>query len=1276
LIIVDDRLLNPEQANIQDKLDRYVDDLKQDGWTVAYSEYTSGDIWDIRAEITDVYEDTELPELDGVVLIGRIPVPRYRSKAAVDPDWNNGYLNYPNPGWPVPPSIYMYFYGNMKHNGSYHANGDNQVYHVKTPGIDNWTPDIWVSIIRGNWLPILGGGLKYNEDITIEVGKINNYFDKNHSVRVGQVSKYETGLVGWADNMGTPDDPNRGLENQQYLEELTGGTVDRYIDNTMPSAAWTGNYDWATFNSHGGASGFLSVTASDFYSNVCNIKFINIAACKCGNLDYGENESVDCIAQAMVMDTDGDIVTTFSGHDYNGGMSCIGPFADSIYLGNTIGKAYVDFQKYGVAPGWIPKSGDGEYGVGWPIETFAHLIFGDGTFYYKYKTTDWPDPYFVDGENGDDAWNGSYPVHQGGADGPWKTLNHAVSQLKFRDTCWVRSGTYKEQVDAFAAPGTTNMPIVLKGDWKGEIWPDSTSRPIIDAENTRAYCILADYCKASHWVFENFELRNSAGSGGNFFNFQNNPVYVNNVVSHDAATMNFYNYHAGGVLYLTDCTAYGSTYGIYNYHYGETIVNRCKVYGNTRGISGTSTKSKLTVTSSLIYENSDYGIGGSAEVFDVRNCTIVDNGNHGINLAGMTEERAPLYNVYNTIVTGNGTGIYAVDTFDGMDYNNVWGNTTNYAGEASAGGNSISADPEYTDAGNDDYRIYTSSPCSGVGSSSYAPDYDLDKDSYKEPPSMGCYEATPLHWPMFQHDSRHTGRSIHTGPDEPYLLWTYETGGGIPSGAASCEGGRIYFGSLDQRLYCLEPDGVTLAWSYFTGGWVRDTAAIGNGGRVYFGSSDNNFYCLESDGVLDWSYATGLEVISSPTIAGNGGILIGGWDHNLYCFNSNGSLAWTYVADLAVWSSPALDVSGNIYFGSWGDPSTNYVYSLAASGSLNWSYQVGLGVLGSASVGEGGDVYIGAMDNNLYCFASNGTLNWAYETGTINDGRDGIKACAATDEQGRICFGAEDRYLYCLNSDGTVSWTYETGGWIRTSPIIDGGGNIYIGSYDGKYYSFDSDGTMRWSYTHPSISPEDPAWNGGAIADDGCLHVTSFDGKIYCFAFPPPTPTETPTATPTSTGTPTETPTSTPTDTPTQTPTETPTITPTYTPTIALTIMPTAIPIAENVLNDTSFKVGEQFVATFKINELIERLFTAYAVLIMPGGKMMNALTLDTPLKPVASNVNGLPAGFTYPLLSVNIPPGAPKREYELVAAFFDPTKPIHSRADAFLDVSAKFTIQ
>jgi hypothetical protein len=118
------------------------------------------------------------------------------------------------------------------------------------------------------------------------------------------------------------------------------------------------------------------------------------------------------------------------------------------------------------------------------------------------------------------------------------------------------------------------------------------------------------------------------------------------------------------------------------------------------------------------------------------------------------------------------------------------------------------------------------------------------------------------------------------------------------------------------------------------------------------------------------------------------------------------------------------------------------------------------------------------------------------------------------------------------------------------------------------------------------------------------------------------------------------------------------------------------MPPAEIVLNGVSFSLGDSFTATFKLNESIARPFTAFAVIILPSGAMLNAITLDSSLKPVATGVSGLKVPFSYPLLSINIPFDAPKGTYELVVAFFDSAKPVTGRFDAFLDVSKTFTIQ
>ncbi len=141
-------------------------------------------------------------------------------------------------------------------------------------------------------------------------------------------------------------------------------------------------------------------------------------------------------------------------------------------------------------------------------------------------------------------------------------------------------------------------------------------------------------------------------------------------------------------------------------------------------------------------------------------------------------------------------------------------------------------------------------------------------------------------------------------------------------------------------------------------------------------------------------------------------------------------------------------------------------------------------------------------------------------------------------------------------------------------------------------------------------------------------------------------------------------------------PTPTPTITPT--PLETPTPTPTPVPTAVIGLNGTLFNAGEQIVATFNLNEPIQTMFDfdVYAVLIMPDGKILNARTLDRPVRPLAHKVKRLPAGFTYQLMSKTIPPSAPKGEYELAVVFFDAMWPYHSRSDAFLDVSAHFSVQ
>jgi outer membrane protein assembly factor BamB len=104
---------------------------------------------------------------------------------------------------------------------------------------------------------------------------------------------------------------------------------------------------------------------------------------------------------------------------------------------------------------------------------------------------------------------------------------------------------------------------------------------------------------------------------------------------------------------------------------------------------------------------------------------------------------------------------------------------------------------------------------------------------------MGVYGGLD-DWTMFRHDQRNTGESKSTAPESSKVLWTYKTGAGVSSSPAVANG-RVYIGSLDFQIYCLEALSGSKIWNYTTGNVVHSSPAVDDG-MVYVGSTDNQVY--------------------------------------------------------------------------------------------------------------------------------------------------------------------------------------------------------------------------------------------------------------------------------------------------------------------------------------------------------------------------------------------------------------------------------------------------
>jgi len=369
----------------------------------------------------------------------------------------------------------------------------------------------------------------------------------------------------------------------------------------------------------------------------------------------------------------------------------------------------------------------------------------------------------------------------------------------------------------------------------------------------------------------------------------------------------------------------------------------------------------------------------------------------------------------------------------------------------------------------------------GIGDTPYFVG-ETEKDNYPLMRPWTLVPSTRYPWPMFRHNPRHTGYTKSPAPNTNQTQWTYTTGGFVFSSPAVVDG-KVYVGSRDNKVYCLNALTGTQAWNYTTGNWVHSSPAVVDG-KVYVGSWDNKTYCLDgSTGALIWSYTTGDRVSSSPAVV-DGRVYVGSWDNKTYCLDATTSvLIWNYTTGgpLAP-SSPAV-VDGRVYVGS-GD---NKIYCLDAStGTLIWNYTTGNGVFSSPAVVDG-KVYVGSDDHKVYCLnALTGAHIWNYTTGNWVDSSPAVV-------DGKVYVGSFDGKVYCLNAlTGTQIWNYTTGGSYSSPAVADG--KVYVGSGDNKVYCLNaSTGAKIWSYTTGNLVNSSPA------VADGMVFIGSADGNVYAF---------------------------------------------------------------------------------------------------------------------------------------------------------------------------------
>lgn len=377
-------------------------------------------------------------------------------------------------------------------------------------------------------------------------------------------------------------------------------------------------------------------------------------------------------------------------------------------------------------------------------------------------------------------------------------------------------------------------------------------------------------------------------------------------------------------------------------------------------------------------------------------------------------------------------------------------------------------------------------------------------------------------WPLFRRDHRNSGRTSLVGESSDQIPWCYQTGKGIFSTPVIDQHGCVYFGSADQHLYVLEPDG-ELAWKFATGGIIDSAAALSAADplthmpeAVTVISGDGLMYRLRIDADtrtaedrILWTF----QAEQRPDVSFNrwweGNVALG-FDGTLYAGNTNflyyavsptGDVRWTYPTGSNNWSMAAFGEDGTIFWGS----NDTFVRAVSPHGREIWRRRTLGFISASAAVGSDGTVYIGSFDSNFYALdPHSGRVRWKFAT------NEHIYSSAALGENERgetngIYFGSADGCLYALDPEGNQRWRFDAGAPIRSSPAIglspEGEELLYFGCGNGILYALSAaGGALRWAF---DTTPDDPLLrdrndlNGSPALGEHGVYIGGEHGQLW-----------------------------------------------------------------------------------------------------------------------------------------------------------------------------------
>ncbi|MEI6387963.1 MAG: PQQ-binding-like beta-propeller repeat protein [Spirochaetota bacterium] len=242
--------------------------------------------------------------------------------------------------------------------------------------------------------------------------------------------------------------------------------------------------------------------------------------------------------------------------------------------------------------------------------------------------------------------------------------------------------------------------------------------------------------------------------------------------------------------------------------------------------------------------------------------------------------------------------------------------------------------------------------------------------------------------------------------DSGKQLWSFGTRDHIYASAAQLSDGTLIQPSADGTVYAVDPRTGRQKWAFDTLEPIRSSPAVDGNDRIYVGTGDGRLVCLESDGRLRWSYrcidGSRDDLNASPAlgpegivVAGeSGGIFFVPWDWPLLetgkaaanAGGANAGAATGAATGAASGAASGNDGAATVAVGGEGIPDEGtYLLWTGAFGALSprppTSIAANQALAFTLLARSGGDTLLSAIDRDSVRVTIGGNPAFALEVG-------------------------------------------------------------------------------------------------------------------------------------------------------------------------------------------------------------------------------------------------------------------------------------------------------